>query len=532
MHRTKIASPLAALLALALSLSACSSPSSTGAGGDDGYVNGATITASIAADPGDLNPLTHLYFTTEQVSTYVYDKIVAVDEGGRVVPNLATSWEFDGTTAVFQMTDGVTFSDGTALTPEIVADNLNWHLDPDNASVRLGFAVPDTGYSATFDNDAGTVTLVLDEPNATLLQTLNELPIVSPAALADPTSISAASGGTGPFVVSSVNPGSEYVLAVREDYTWGPDGATTDVEGFPASVILKVVNDESTAATMLTTGELNLARLTDADAIARLASSGYTEAQNEQITGQYWINHGAGRAGADTEFRLALAQSLDVEALVTVRTGGAGSRLTSMTVTAPTMCAAYDPVSVGAPSADVEAANAALDVLGYTRGDDNIRTAPDGTDFTLKLLNFSDTGPLAQAAVELMRDTWQEQLGIEVELVAGDSATQFALMFGGGDWDVASLAFNFGIPSQMTPYVAGGSNFAQIDNSDYVSYSTEALSTVDSTSACELWEQADAALYRNADIIPVSQTPVITYGNGALSDQIVSPTSLRAVITD
>ena len=50
-----------------------------------------------------------------------------------------------------------------------------------------------------------------------------------------PTAACSPSGtdGTGPFVLEEAVPNDHYTFRARDDYTWGPDGATTDVARLP-----------------------------------------------------------------------------------------------------------------------------------------------------------------------------------------------------------------------------------------------------------------------------------------------------------
>ena len=72
-----------------------------------------------------------------QVWAQLVDTLVYVDDAGTIYPWLAESWEVsdDGLTYTLTIRDGVTFSDGTPLTAEVVARNLN----------VLGLGEPDKG---------------------------------------------------------------------------------------------------------------------------------------------------------------------------------------------------------------------------------------------------------------------------------------------------------------------------------------------------------------------------------------------------
>ena len=70
-----------------------------------------------------------------------------------------------------------------------------------------------------------------------------------------------------------------YTFSARDDYTWGPDGATSELPGFPSEVVVRIVENESTAANLLLSGEVNIAMIAGADR-QRVESEGYFVIEN------------------------------------------------------------------------------------------------------------------------------------------------------------------------------------------------------------------------------------------------------------
>jgi ABC-type oligopeptide transport system substrate-binding subunit len=66
------------------------------------------------------------------VSKYLYEGLVRLDASGKPTPGLAESWVIsdDQLDYIFTLRAGITFSDGTPITPDIVADNFNRWFDP------------------------------------------------------------------------------------------------------------------------------------------------------------------------------------------------------------------------------------------------------------------------------------------------------------------------------------------------------------------------------------------------------------------
>ena len=88
------------------------------------------------------------------------------------------------------------------------------------------------------------------QPAPFVLNGLANLPIVCPSGLKDRSTLRAATAGTGPFALTAAAPGDRYTYAKRPGYTWGPAGATTATPGLPDTVVVKVVENETTAANL------------------------------------------------------------------------------------------------------------------------------------------------------------------------------------------------------------------------------------------------------------------------------------------
>ncbi|MDO5501253.1 MAG: ABC transporter substrate-binding protein, partial [Propionibacteriaceae bacterium] len=75
------------------------------------------------------------------------------------------------------------------------------------------------------------------------------------------------------------------------------------------------------------------------------------------------------------------------------------------------------------------------------------------------------------------------------------------------------------LPSQLPGFVSGptppdGTNFASIENEVYDTTSAEALTTGDRDAACALWNEAEAALISEGDVVPMFDIVANTYLNG------------------
>jgi peptide/nickel transport system substrate-binding protein len=336
--------------------------------------------------------------------------------------------------------------------------------------------------------------------------------------------------GTGPYELTEVVPSDHYTYTLREDYTWGPDGATTAEEGLPDEVVVQIVANETTSANLLVSGGLNAATVVGPDA-QRLSEADLFSTETNVVLGQMWFNHLAERPGSDPAVRTALTQALDLEELQGVITAGTGAAGTAFAVAPPEACPG-DSVSDALPTGGVEAAEQTLDEAGWTAGPDGIREK-DGVPLALTFIYNTDLASGGAAAAELATSTWDE-LGADVTATAQDESALVETIFGSGNWDIAWVAVNVSSPDQMVPFLSGpaapdGTNFASISNSDYEAGVAEAM-TMTGAEGCDTWLEAESALVRDADVIPFANQAVKTFGSGARFETgavAVVPTSIR-----
>ncbi|WP_134740043.1 ABC transporter substrate-binding protein [Nocardioides sp. 503] len=503
-------------------------PNSKSGGGGD-IVDGGTFTMASSADPGNLDPQMGAGSALFAVTQLAYDPLLSVNaDSGEIESGLATEWSAEGTDVSLTLADGITCADGTDLTPTVVADNINFVADPANQSPLLGTFLP-VGAKATGDDAAGTVALKLTDPAPFVLNGLASLPIVCPDGLKDRKSLAQATNGTGPYELSEAAPGDSYTYSIRDGYTWGPNGATTDEKGMPDTIVVKVIENETTAANLLLSGEINSAQIMGPDA-KRLQGAGLFAAETPALIGEQWYNQAEGRPTNDPKVRLALTQALDLDELQKVLTSGTGAAPTTLAAIAPTTCPG-DSASGSLPKNDPEAAGALLDEAGWTLGDDGTRTK-DGKPLDLVFLYQANAGTGGAAASELAVSQWKE-IGVKATAKSQNETTLTGTIFGAGDWDVVWVSLNVNAPDQLVPFLSGpaapdGTNFASIDNPDYTA-GIEAASKTAGVEGCDAWLDAESKLIANADIVPFANNTVRTYGAKAEFETPgnLVPTSIR-----
>src|SRR5690554_10252 len=497
-------------------------------GESPGGADSSTFTMGLSADPGNLDPQASAASGLLQATLLAYDSLLSIDSSGTISSQLATDWSLDGATVNLTLGENITCSDGAPFTAEDAAANLAWVGNPENQSPMLGVFLP-AGAVATAVSET-ELTIELGAPSPFVLNGLAMLPMVCGNAIDDRSVLAAETHGTGPFVLTEAAQGDQYVYELRADYEWGPGGLSSATDGLPEKVVIRVVSNETTAANLLLSGELNAAAIIGSDS-GRLDAAGLFRSETPVIAGQMWFNHSADRLMGDKTLRLALTHSLDLEQIEKVTTSDKGEPGTTFAVSDPVACVG-DSVSGALPEFDVDAAAALLDDAGWKAGADGVRTK-NGEPLTVTFIQDASMGAGGAAAAELAVQAWTA-LGVQVTSRVQEETVMIETVFGTGDWDVAWLPLNISSPDQLVPFASGpapadgGSNFAQVDNADYIA-GVEGAANLPGADGCDEWLDAESTLVRDANIIPFANQLGLTYGSGAeftTNGQIV-PLSIR-----
>lgn len=508
--------PLIFATATVFILSSCSSGTvNSGLGGAP--ATDGTFRFALQADPGALNPLMTAATPAHELARLSYDYLVDPDpETGVVGPWLAEEWYETPTSAKFVIRDGVTCSDGSALTAQTVANNIRFVTDEANGSALRGVYVPSTA-TATVDVSTRTVTVSTPDISPFLLLNLAQLPIMCDAGLKDPAAADKTTIGSGMFQITEVVANDHYTYMRREGYSWGPDDTTSATTGVPKKVVVTIVTNASTSTNQLLSGELNAARVGGADQ-DRLRSSDLVVVEEKVPAAEMFFNHTAQNATSDPAVRKALVQAIDLDDLAQVFTSGRGTRSTTLVSLEPRACV-YDSVAGNLPDFNSDAAKATLDAAGWTVGADGMRSK-NGTGLKVRLTYeaFDDS---TDAAADLAQQAWAS-LGVEVELIGGDSNKIVDMLLSGKDntaWDIAWEPLIVGVPSMLVPFLSGpapseGLNFSSIKNEAYDEAVSRA-SGLTGDEACNSWETAESEIVKSISVVPIADRIETTYFNKA-----------------
>ncbi len=453
-----------------------------------------TVKLGLPNAPSTLDPTLGANVADYIVARTIYDTLVQRDDGGEIIPGLATEWNATPTSAKFTLRDGVTCSDGTPLTATDVADTINRYGDPQTgASSASQVFGPGNKVTATADEAAGTVTIELANPWSDLLSGLALPPagILCRAALDDPDlATSGGKGaGTGQFYVSASTPGVSYTLTAREGYEWGPQYEDMPTGRVPETVVMPVVESESAAANQMESGQLDYVGLNGPDA-ARFADrpDAFGFEPVPIIRTFLAFNTRDGHPGADPMFREAVAQAIDRSAYNKTVTQGTGTLINS--IAGPQVPCAIDDESL-IPAHDKAAAAAALDGVDIAFASDNIIAGGAGDEYVLQALT---------------------EAGANVEFESLDNNTWVSEVLGNTrDWDI-TVAPNLNLTNLLSspaglfvgPEPPDGRNFGGIDVEGWTNGFNDAMATTDAGEKCAAWKRAQRALLDSVAMVPLN----------------------------
>ncbi|SNS66188.1 ABC transporter substrate-binding protein [Rhodococcoides kyotonense] len=253
--------------AAVLSLTAACGGASTAPNADVGDpVSGGSIRYAVSAWPKCVDPA--LQARGLSASQQYVETLTDQDRTtGEVIPRLAESWEVSDAANSFTLTlrDGVTFSDGTPLTAEVVkanVDTLKQIADSGRADTPLISAL--NTYVGTTVVDDRIVRFDFGAPELGFLRNLSDPYFGIYASSTVASSYEERCAGTslvatGPFVITDVVQGQKLELDRRDDYGWAPAGVTSHTgAGYVDSISFELIPESGVRVGGLQSGEFDI----------------------------------------------------------------------------------------------------------------------------------------------------------------------------------------------------------------------------------------------------------------------------------
>jgi peptide/nickel transport system substrate-binding protein len=321
------------------------------------------------------------------ISRQVLDSLVAQDEGGKIVPWLATSWKAsdDQKTWTFTLKPGVTFTDGTPFDAQAVVDNFRTWLNPKTLN-GTAFSYIGEYYKSSRAVDDHTFELQLTKPYSPLLSALSQgyFGIHSPTQLAKgPTANCTSIVGTGAWIEDKWDRGQQVTFHRNPDYDSAPANAQHQGPAYADKLVWKFLKEPAVRWGSLTSGETQ--------AVYDVPSVDWNEASTKYRVVKYTT---PGRPQTlslnvahppfdDVRVRQALAYALDRQAAVESAFGQSAEYNGNGSLSQSTPD--YDASLADAYTYDPDQANQLLDEAGWTgRAKDGTRTK-NGKELTVRV---------------------------------------------------------------------------------------------------------------------------------------------------
>ncbi|WP_333834641.1 ABC transporter substrate-binding protein [Rubrimonas sp.] len=448
---------------------------------------------------------------------YIYQRmqigetLVDVCEDAAPCPGLATGWTTseDGLEWRFDLRQGVTFHDGSAMDAEIAAANLR------RAAERPGVLalVPLTAVVAEGDQ----VVIRLETPFAALPSVLANYGamIVAPASF-DANGDAVAFIGTGPFRVVSMAPPLSLV-AERFDGYWGEAAHVAEVRYLSS-------HRPETRALMIESGDADLALNLDKDGFDRLDALDLSTVHAVPIPRTVLVKMNLARPQlAEAEARRALSLAIDREG---VAIGILDFPDAAANQLFPPVLAGWHDADQPAVVHDPEQAREILAGLGWAPGSDGVLVR-DGERFSLTLRTYPNRPELPLIAAAL-QDQWRD-IGVELKVSIGNSSD----VPGGhqdGTLDMALAARNYGltpdpIVNAFDDFKAGGGGWGAMnwDAPDVDAALRVALAETDPAARAGAIRAVTDALQTELPVIPVAWSMLTVGQSAALQGVTIDP---------
>lgn len=242
------------------------------------------------------------------------EQLVQLNPDGTLDPALAEEWSSsaDARTWSFKIRKGITFHDGSPLTPADVEATLQRHADKNSTSGALALFSDVESIRA----DGDTLKVELSSPNVEFPYILTDyhLVIQPGGGRGNPS----AGIGTGPYRVELFEPGVR-ILGTRNENYWRTD------RGFADEIQVLVINDTNARISAIRAGQVDMINLVNPRVVRFIESDSNVVLKNVAGKGHYvFIMRSDVAPFTNKDVRLALKYAINREDMLQRILGGYG----------------------------------------------------------------------------------------------------------------------------------------------------------------------------------------------------------------
>ena len=444
------------------------------------------ITIGVTSFADTLEP-TEQYFSWVVSRYAIGECLTKFDENGEIVPCLAEEWENsdDGKTWTFKIREGVKFSNGDDMTPEMVKASIE-------RTAEKSDRVPEFFDLDSLEVDGQNLIFHLNRANANMAGCLADpLFLIVDTNVDDSTFAMEGPICTGPYAVESFSPTDSCIVVKNENY-W-------DGEVPLDKVTLKCVDDQTTRSMALQSGEIDVAYNLKTENVFEFdGNDNYNIQSLESLRSTYAFMNQNGALG-DLALRQAVLRGLDKETYTSVLLEGGATP--GKAPVPPTLDYGYDDLN-DENAYDLDGAKQVLEDAGYKDVDgDGYVEDPDGNPVELTFVYYdsrAELGVYAQAAQASLKEIG---INIKLDCVSYETlldrrdSSQYDLLI----WNV--LVANTGDPENYLRenwYSTSANNTAGYANEDVDKWLDELSETIDTDARKELIVKIQQAIMDDA----------------------------------
>ncbi|SDY77523.1 ABC transporter substrate-binding protein [Citreimonas salinaria] len=441
---------------------------------------------ALQSDADVLDPDQSRTFVGRIVYASLCDKLVDITPDLKIIPQLATEWEWsdDNTSITFTLREGVTFHDGTPFNAEAVARNIERSQTMEESRRKSEL----TSVAGTEVLGEYQIRFDLTQPDATLLAQLADRAgmMISPTAADE----AGANFGlnpvcSGPFAFEERVAQDRIVLTRFDDY-WNADEIHFD------SVTYLPIPDTTVRLANLQSGDIDILERLAATDLAQVESDGGINVERAVSLGYQGITFNVGNGergdnpwGNDARLRRALSLAVGRDIINQVVFEGS---FAPGNQPFPPNSPWYDedhPI----PERDVEAARALLAEAGYADG------------ITLEVQVPNTTVPLQLMQVV---QSMASEAGINIEITSKEFATLLQDQ-SAGDYTASQIGWSGRVDpdGNIHQFVTtdGGINDSGYSNAEVDRLLNDARETTDEAERKALYDQARDILNEDAPLV-------------------------------
>ena len=439
-----------------------------------------------------------------------------------LIPWLAESWEHsaeDELTWVFQIRDGVKFSNGKVCDAEAVKAALLRTAETSRSKSMLNIA--------SIGADGLTLTIHTNSVNAALPNNLVDYIAViwDVEGVAKGASVDADDAipvGTGPFAITSWDREGKMELAANQ-YYWG---GTPKLD----TITVTVIADGNVQAMALENGEVDLNFQLPTENVRQfIGNDAFVINKNSGSRSQMVYFNLKNEFLADLNVRKAITMAINRSALADIINKGDSQAATAM------FPASFNFGQVAGIDYDLEGAKKLLADAGFTAGADGILTK-NGKPLSFRLITYGAHGSLLPTFAEAMQDALKE-IGIAIDISLNEYSAHTDLLKA-GDFDLA-ISSNIMAPALDPQYFAdilfrtgADYNYGGYSNADVDALVAELDAEFDPARRVELTKQMQEYIVQDCGWLMLGHLKFQVVGNAKVTGYETQGTELYLLTKD